>query len=137
MFCKSCNKIVFVKSTYYPLIKQMLGLGHRCSSLPVHKNPGTSTHTHTLAACSQCYHVTAHHPCLYLFSLLNSFVLQLLHGNAPDCVRKAAIYPPIKTVWSPFQCCPNIGVMVRISSSKKTQQGTLPPWVRNVLIDIS
>lgn len=124
MFCKSHSEIVFVKTTYYPLIKQMLGLRHRCSSPPTHKHTGTCTQTHTLTACFQCYHVTAHYLWLWLLSLLNSFLLQLLHKNAPDYVRKAVIYYPIKTARSPFQCSPNIGLIVRITCSKKTEQGT-------------
>lgn len=77
VFCKSRDRIVFVKSTYDPLIKQMLGLRHRCSSPVAHKPTGTSTQTHTLAACFQCYHVTVHYPCLSVFSPSNSLVLHL------------------------------------------------------------
>jgi len=64
-------------------------------------------------------------------------VLQLLHGNAPWHIRKARIYSPIQTAASAFQCSPNIGLLVRVSRGKQTQQCNLPLWDRNLAVGTS
>lgn len=146
MFCKSHNKIVFVKTTYDTLRKQMLGLRHRCSSPPTYKHASQSiqTHTHTHAfSVIMSLHIIP----VFVLSLLNSAALTCTSAASWKCTiayqessffsqqKSSKSLPVLPKYW--INGAPNIGLMVRVSRGKQNQQCNLPPWVRNLAIGIS
>lgn len=147
-FCKSHKKIVSVKTTYDPLIKQMLGSRHRCSSPPTHKHPSPSMQTHTHTAHFPCYHLTARYHCLFLCSLSNSAALTCTSAASWKCAiayqedsylfshqNGSKSLPVLPKYW--VNGAPSIGLMVSVSRGMRTQQGNLPPWDRKLAIGIS